>query len=281
MAGSRRAALTVEQRLYSKLGAGRIPPQEAILVLDLLLAGIQEALGSNLVGVYLRGSIVMGDFDPETSDLDFFTVTEHPVSDAEFAALNALHVRLGQIANRYGDQLEGPYIHRSAVRRYEPGQRHPTIARGEALGWSEHGHNWLLERWTVREHGITLFGPDPKTLIDPISSEELRAAVRTRLNDWVDYANDPDDPGWQGPRGGMAYAVETMCRAMCSLASGELPSKRRAVEWALETLPEPWRSTVERSQIWRTDDTVDPEIIPEVKRFIHWATSTGVKTVGA
>ena len=143
--------------------------------------------------------------------------------------------------------------------------------------WREHGLNWVLERWTVREHGITLLGPDPLTLIDPISSEELRAAVRKRLSDWVDYANDPDDPGWLGPRGGMAYAVETMCRALCSLATGELPSKQRAVEWALEMLPEPWRSAVARSQVWRTDNRVDPDIVPEVRRFVLWAASTGMQ----
>ncbi len=249
------------------------------MILDLLLAGTQEALRNNLVGVYLRGSLVMGDFDPVTSDIDFFTVTEHAVSDTEFAALTTLHVRLTALPNRYGNELEGPYISRSDVKRFQSGQRHPTIARGESLLWREHGNNWILERWTLRERGIKLLGPDPKTLIDPVSSDELRAAVRTRLSDWVDYANDPDDPGWLGPRGQMAYAVETMCRALCSLATGELPSKQRAVAWALETLPEPWHSTVERSQVWRTDNTVDPNIVPEVRRFVHWAAETGQSTV--
>lgn len=280
MVENHRAAPTVQQRLYDKLGTGVTLPQEAILILNLLLSGIQEALGNNLVGVYLRGSLVMGDFDPETSDIDFFTVTEHAVSDMEFAALTALHVRLDALPNRYGDELEGPYISRSDVKRFQSGQRHPTIARGGSLLWREHGNNWILERWTVREHGITLLGPDPKTLIAPVSSDELRAAVRTRLSDWVDYANDPDDPGWLGPRGGMAYAVETMCRALCSLATGELPSKQRAVAWALKTIPKPWHSTVERSQIWRIDNTVDPDIVLEVRRFIYWAASTGESTVG-
>ncbi len=70
-----------------------------------------------------------------------------------------------------------------------------------------------------------------------------------------------------------AYVVETLCRALYTLARGQLLSKRRAVAWALETLPEPWRSTVERSQAWRTDDTVDPSIVPEVRRFVLWTAS--------
>jgi hypothetical protein len=39
----------------------------------------------------------------------------------------------------------------------------------------------------------------------------------------------------------------------------------------LSTLPEPWRSTVARSQTWREDDTVDLSIVPEVRRFVLWS----------
>lgn len=250
-------------------------PQDVDAILDALLSGIQEALGNNLVGVYLRGSLATGDFDPVTSDLDFFAITERPVSEAEFAALRLLHTRLSNLPNKFGHELEGPYINRAAARRFRPGERYPTIARGEALEWSEHRANWVLERWTVREYGITLLGPDPRTLIDPVSTEELCAAVRSVLTAWADWLDHPDDPEWLLPRAHKAYVVETMCRALYTLASGELPSKQRAVAWALETLTEPWRSTVQRSQAWRTDATPDPDIIPEVRSFLLWAVSEG------
>src|SRR5947208_1070403 len=140
------------------------PPREAVVILNSLLLGVREALGDNLVGFYLRGSIATGDFDPDMSDLDFFAVTERPVTDAEFHGLAMLHERLSGLPNKYGHELEGPYMDRSAARRFRPGERHPTIERGEALKWREHRDNWVLERWTVREHGIALFGPDPKSL---------------------------------------------------------------------------------------------------------------------
>src|SRR5438105_12096573 len=126
-------------------------PNEVAAMLNALLPGIQEALGSgNLVGVYLRGSLAMGDFDPTTSDLDFLAVTERPVSEAEYAALSVLHERLAKLSNRYAKDIEGAYIHRAAIRRFQLGKQHPTISRGGSLRWSEHGHNWVLERWTVR-----------------------------------------------------------------------------------------------------------------------------------
>lgn len=246
-------------------------------MLALLLRGMQEALGDNLVGVYLRGSLVMGDFDPATSDLDFFAVTQSPTADAEFAALVALHNNLAAHSNPFGAHLEGPYLDRVTTQRFQPGKRYPTIVRGEELAWTEHGTNWILERWVVRERGIALLGPDPQTLIDPISSDDVRAATRARLPDWVDFANTPDDPAWLLPLGHTAYVVETMCRALNTLATGELGTKPQAVAWALATLPEPWRTTVERSQAWRNSQTHDLTVTPEVMRFVRWAAEQGTE----
>ncbi len=248
-------------------------PQEVSGVLRDLQAGIRQILANNLAGLYLRGSLATGDFIPETSDIDVLAVTEHPVNEAEFAALAALHAQLSASLDPFGNQIEIAYVDRSALRRFRPGLRHPTLGRGETLAWTEHQSNWILERWTVRERGITLLGPDPQEIMDPISPGELKRAVRARLKDWADWAQTLDDPDWLLPRSHKAYAVETMCRGLHSLACGELTSKRQAVVWALETIPEPWRSTVRRSQAWRTDNTFDPDIVPEVRRFVLWAAS--------
>lgn len=245
-------------------------PKEIPELLNALLSRIQTVLDDNLLAVYLRGSLATGDFDPRTSDVDFFVVTRDGLLEADFARLAAMHDQLAMLPNRYAQHLEGTYINRTAVRQFHPGESYPTIGRQERLIWYEHGYNWVLERWMVREHGIILLGPEPATLIDPITSDDLRMAVRLRLPDWVDWANQPDDPEWQSPRSHKAYAVETMCRTLCTLATGTLQSKPRAVAWALATLPEPWRTTVERSQKWHADETIDPSINQEVMRFIHW-----------
>ena len=255
-------------------------PSEATSLLDLLVPRIQKVLGSNLVGVYIRGSVALGDFIPETSDLDLLVVTERSVDRDSFAALKDLHDQLAAGSHPFGRRLETAYIDRDAVWRFVPGHQHPTLGQGERLTLTEHHDNWILERWTVREHGITVIGPNPHTLIEPIGRHEIVAAVRRRLHDWADWANQPDDPDWQAPRRNHnAYVVETMCRALYTLTHGELASKACSVAWAREALPMPWRDLVARSQGWRTDPTIDHSLVPEVKAFIHWTGDSAARGV--
>ncbi|HUR01226.1 MAG TPA: aminoglycoside adenylyltransferase domain-containing protein [Nonomuraea sp.] len=254
-------------------------PPDVGAMLDALVAGGHAALGGNLVGLYLRGSLVMGEFDPPSSDIDFFAVTEQPVTDVEYDRLAALHVRLSALPNRYAGQLEGPYIPRDSARRFRAGEQHPTVYRGEALQRHMHGENWVLERWVVREHGVALRGPDPRTLIDPMAPAEIREAVRTRLGDWVEFAQNRDDPAWWQPLGHCAYVAETMCRVGYTLATGQLCSKRHAVSWALEHIAEPWRSTVARSQTWRhaplAHAAPSGAVVDEVRQFVFWTAAQG------
>ena len=240
--------------------------------LDELLRALDVVLGPTLVGLYARGSLALGDFDPGTSDVDVIVVTERAIDEAAFDALDRMHERLHRSSSVYARRLEAVYFDREAVRRFVPGQRHPTLGQDERLKWVEHGTNWIVERWTAREHGIPLRGPDPRTLIDPIASAELVAANRARLQDWVRWVEAPEDSDWDDAvRKSMAYAIETMCRLRYAIAHGSIASKPQAVRWALATFPEPWHTTVAWSQAWRGDLGRDPAIVPHVHRLIRWA----------
>ena len=51
-----------------------------------------------------------------------------------------------------------------------------------------------------------------------------------------------------------------------------------AVAWALGNLPREWRATVERSQAWHADRTVDHAIVREARRFVRWASASDDST---
>ena len=43
----------------------------------------QDILGDNLVGIYLHGSLAMGGFTPDKSDIDLIVVVNNPPSHDE------------------------------------------------------------------------------------------------------------------------------------------------------------------------------------------------------
>ncbi|AWN22613.1 hypothetical protein DKM44_04685 [Deinococcus irradiatisoli] len=244
---------------------------EAAELLRALLAGQREMLGERLVGLYLRGSLVAGDFDPLTSDVDALCIVDTAVTDAEFGRLVALHQRLADLPNRFATDLELAYLSREAARRWRPGEAHPTLSRGSgSLTYQVHGENWVLERWTILNAGESrLYGPAPQELFDPVTFAQLRAAVLHRLRDWQAFALTPQDPAW-GHRGHAAYVIETMCRALQTLATWQLGSKRAALRWAQVNLPEPWRDLSVRAPQWKSDAAHDPALNRTVQAFVLW-----------
>lgn len=262
--------MTTDQRAMRGLAELDLPA-DVLEILAILHSGVQQDLGENLIGAYLRGSLVTEDFEPGYSDLDLMVATRHAVSETEFDRLRMRHEKIGLLDNPYALQLEVAYLDQGSLRRYVPCRSHPTTSRGSSTLQSvEHGTNWVLERWTLRELGVALSGPNPASLIDRVTGSDLRHVVHERLADWARWADTPDDPDWQLPLKHKSYVVETMCRALYTLQFDRLASKRDSVAWAVDSLPEPWRSAVRRSAEWRGRESADPSVNPEVARLVAW-----------
>ena len=54
-------------------------------ILDLLIDGLKPILQEQLIGIYLYGSLVTGDFDPSISDIDLVVVLTDELDDRTFA----------------------------------------------------------------------------------------------------------------------------------------------------------------------------------------------------
>src|SRR5687767_4745299 len=74
-----------------------------------LTAGIRGALGANLLGLYLWGSYVVGDFDPRISDLDLIAVLAKDADEQEFEALRAMHDDLARKYPAWSGRIEVAY----------------------------------------------------------------------------------------------------------------------------------------------------------------------------
>ena len=218
-------------------------------ILDLLLTNTSQVLGNQLVGMYLYGSLSSGDFDPETSDVDFLVVTTSTLPDKTIADLEIMHHRIWKSSSKWAGKLEGSYIPKREIKRHNPRSGPcPTVNEGRFY-LDKPGSDWIIQRHIVREQGVILAGPDPKTLIDPVDAADLRRAVKGVLFEW--WFPMLEDPTWLREHGSEyhAFAILTMCRALYTLENGTTVSKSAAARWVQGKLGEDWSRVIDQALI--------------------------------
>jgi hypothetical protein len=225
--------------------------------LDAVLTGLLEQwrriLGEDLAGAYVQGSFALGSGDRH-SDCDWLVATRGSLTDPQLAQLRALHDEIPTRDEPWCRDLEGSYAPIDELTSIEH--------LGRKWWFNDHGHRTLVRdghcnraytRWILREHGITLTGPAPRSFMPVVPPAGLRreaaASLPTLLDDlaaWVDI----DTVAW-----GQRYAVVTACRTLFTLETAEVASKQGALEWALRTLARRWQPLLaqvrdERSLGW-------------------------------
>jgi hypothetical protein len=251
------------------------PWPEVDRAVERLLDGVVEAIGDDLVGLYLGGSLGLGDFDPASSDVDVLVATARALPEAAVERLRRLHGAL-HAEGGWSARLEVVYLPLATLHRFDPRDtaRYPFGASDREFALGRQGPTWVLDRWVVREHGLVVAGPDPRELIDPIGPDELRAAVRASLTGH--WALEGQDVAWLRPRNYQAFAVLSMCRDLYALEHGTLVSKPAAAAWATRRLKPPWPALIERAMAWRSDRRVDDRHLPETLAFVaHAVTLAG------
>ena len=241
-------------------------------ILGVLLDETRQILGDRLVGLYLYGSLVTGDFDRESSDLDLLAVTSSDIDRDEFARLDKMHQDFDNRYPQWKGRLEIAYVSAGALKTYKSRASNiAIISPGEPFHVKEAGKDWLINWYIVREKGIALFGPPPGAIIDPVTREEFLRHVADQTREWRAWIVHSE---YGHTRPYQAYAILTMCRALYALSNGEQASKKQAALWAARAFPE-WSTLINNALAWRTawrDEDVDDEAtFPETVRFVHFA----------
>jgi hypothetical protein len=235
----------------------RIPPSIAPL-LAAYLDGL-DALPVRCTGVYVYGSIPLGDFAERWSDIDMVAVTERAWSEAEVGELAAMHARLAR---------EYPLAERLAV-MYVPladlGKpnadigSYPYTADGE---FHPAGHFDLnaVTWWLLKHQGIALRGPAPATLPFSVAWADVCEAMRYNLETyWAGHV--PHAARLARNDYAVLYAVSTLCRILTTLEEGEIISKTQAMDRWRDRLPAPLaRLVAEAARIRHEPDA--PSLYP-------------------
>jgi len=208
-----------------------------------LLARVQAILGDNFVGAYLTGSFALGAGDLQ-SDCDFLVVTDQRVTAAQERALRELHDEIPTRPGHWPHDLEGSYAPRGDLETLAALDKEWLyVNRGwREMQWSTHC-NAVDVRWTLRERGLTLVGPDPRALVGQVPADALRSRARQLIGNflpellsWTTF-----DIAWS-----QRYAVASLCRLLYTLDTGEVASKPAALEWAKHELGAGWHDLIQQ-----------------------------------
>jgi predicted nucleotidyltransferase len=208
-------------------------------------AAWSSTLNRNLTGVYVHGSLATGAFNPRTSDIDVIVATRALTDAAANDRLRELHLAmLGWGDEHWPERLEVAFVPAKALTTSDvPAVAVLELHPDEGFKIEPLGPEFMIQKHLLRTYGITLFGRDVRKIVPPVTTGELRAAqIGTLRASWLPQL---EFPGRLLDRGYQAYAVLTMCRALCLLAIGRVVTKPEAAAWALRgPYLEPWRSLI-------------------------------------
>jgi hypothetical protein len=208
---------------------------------------IWAILGSQFVGLYLYGSLALGDFDPQTSDIDFIVVTQSELSAELIDALRVMHLEFGHSNSPWAGKIEAAFIALEALKHSAPATMpYPQVEKGRGLSLAPLEDGWAFQRYTLRERGVAVSGPGPDPFADPVNWVEMQQAAAAILGKWQEQTlQDADWNAWVRQRSNQAFVVMTICRMLYSLETGAVASKPAAARRAQKTLEPRWGALIE------------------------------------
>lgn len=239
-----------------------------------LLAAMQSILGERLIGLYVFGSLATGAFEPGRSDVDLLAAVTTDLTADEFAGLDRLHHDVVRAHPAWLERIEVGYVSVDRLRKMEPGSPMALISPGEPFHFKESGYDWLFNLNSLLERNLTVFGPAPDSLIDPVPVEKLLRILPDQMREWQTWVAETD---YVHQRGYQGYLVITMCRSLYLYRNHHQASKREATDWAQNALPE-WASLIRDAIRWREDpnsETADlATTLSQALSFVTFVTGT-------
>ena len=195
---------------------------------------------------YLVGSIALGEFNEQFSDIDFVAVLDHGATPTEVKELGDIHRTIERKHSRWklsgsyirpedlgkvGNEL-GPHLH------YHDGVLHPNSHSGlNSITW-----------WELKHHGITLIGTESQTLPFTVDWDALISKMKENMNSyWVQWANRPGRILMLYSNWGIQWAVLGVLRQLYSFRENAITTKVRAGQYALGCLPARWHKLIQEA----------------------------------
>lgn len=236
-------------------------------VRDLLRAvaeGIARLLEDNLIGIYLHGSLAMGCFNEETSDLDLLILADGTVPVPVLREVGQLMLDASERAPEKGFEMSvvdartmKPFAHPAPFLLHYSNTFRDDFRSGAVDFAKPRTDPDLAAHFTVtRSRGVRLIGEAIEDAIPPIPEEAFLDSI-------------VQDARWclsniiRGPQGGCGrvptYAVLNLCRVAGYLHDRRIRSKSEGGEWALNRFGDEGRQVIAQAlNEYRWSGSSDP-----------------------
>ncbi len=233
-------------------------------MVDAYLTIVDDEAPGLVEGLYLTGSIALGDFRPQTSDIDFLAETADHLDAPALSALARTHARLRRRHPR--PFFDGRYVTWNDLAR-DPRHAGPGPYSYEGRFHARGGDCDPVTWHTVADHGVRCRGAEPADLniwTDPatLSSWTLNN-FDTYWRPLLRRAASFNDP-WSliaFTSYGAVWIVLGVCRLHYTLATGRIASKDAAGGYGLDTFPEQWHRVLHEALRIRRADRARPSLV--------------------
>jgi hypothetical protein len=218
-------------------------------VLGWFLERVRALFGVEFVGMYLYGSLALGDFDSANSDIDFVVVADAEYDSGVIEALRDMHAAFEGSGSPKAGRIEAVYTDREGLRRFPASDNaYPQVEADRGFFVEPLEMGWIFQCWTLRERGVVLAGPHPSTTIPPLDPDALRRAAAPVALMWQRAAReDPTWIPWLRDRPSMSFVVLTLCRLLYTLDTAQVASKPAAARWAQHHIDIMWSKLIDRA----------------------------------
>ena len=203
----------------------------------------REILSDRLTGIYLHGSMAMGCFNPDKSDIDLIIVIDGDMTDGEKLRYLTMLMDLNGRAPEKGIEMSivrfedicpfiypTPYIfHFSAA--------HVMAAAEDPLSYVRRMKGTdrdLAAHFTViKKRGKVLFGKPVDEVFDVIDRKYYLDSILSDIEDaGTDILRDP------------VYFILNLLRVLAYIEDGQVLSKREGGEWGISHLDRRWHDLI-------------------------------------
>ncbi len=240
-----------ERALYPAL-EGQVPiydrnrfaiPVNIGYILDRFVEAAREAFGTDLTGVYLHGSLAMGCFREDKSDIDLIVVVEGDISDGQKMRFMEEVTALNPLAPKKG--IEMSVVKKTYCREFvhpAPYELHYSPAH---LDWFRRAPQEYIQKMKgtdkdlaahftiIYHHGIVLSGAKIEEIFAPVPREDYLDSIL------FDVENAKEEIMEQP-----MYIVLNLCRVLAYMREGLVLSKLQGGEWGLKHLEAVYRRIV-------------------------------------